>query len=289
MTMTAGQVRGDVGADRGNLLLGDPNARSQAFSGRREGEEHASSPSNMNVGSIERGVSMVAGGILLLQGLSRGTITGLVTAAVGGALVYRGATGQCQAYQALGIDTSDTDPSPQGRDNAARKAEQRLSKHGVEVGVSFLVGKSPGELYQVWRQFDRLPTFMSHLKSVRVTGEKTSKWTAQAPRIYGDVEWEAEITRDDKDQLIAWRSLPGGDLDTTGEVRFEPAMGDRGTYVHVLLRYVPPAGKVGHWFAVVTGNGPEHQIREDLRNFKRLMEVGELPTTRGQAVGSCGK
>lgn len=248
----------------------------------------AESQSVRNVGSTERAVSVAAGAILALQGLSRGSLPGLVVAGVGGALLYRGATGQCGLYKALAINTSESTDGQQGEAQRRQRTEQNLASHGTEVAVSFIIDKPAEELYQFWRKFDNLPTVMTHLKSVRVIDERRSHWVAQAPRIYGDVEWDAEITADEPNSRITWQSISGGDVDTRGEIRFEKALGDRGTNVHVTLEYVPPAGKLGHWIATLTGNGPQHQVREDLRNFKRLMEVGELPTTKGQPVGSCG-
>jgi uncharacterized membrane protein len=52
--------------------------------------------------------------------------------------------------------------------------------------------------------------------------------------------------------------------------------------VRVELKYDPPAGKVGATLARWLGEAPEQEIAEDLRSFKRLMETGEVPTTRGQ-------
>jgi uncharacterized membrane protein len=61
--------------------------------------------SNVNVGSTERLCSSLAGGALALYGLSRMSLAGLVLAGLGGSLLYRGATGQCQLYKALGVNT----------------------------------------------------------------------------------------------------------------------------------------------------------------------------------------
>src|SRR4051812_45838640 len=61
-----------------------------------------------NVGDSERMISAIGGGVLALIGLSRRSVPGLVFAAVGGALVYRGVTGKCSIYSALGIDTSNS-------------------------------------------------------------------------------------------------------------------------------------------------------------------------------------
>jgi uncharacterized membrane protein len=42
---------------------------------------------------------------------------------------------------------------------------------------------------------------------------------------------------------------------------------------------------VGAAIAKLFGESPEQQIQEDLRRFKRVMEAGEIPTTRGQPMG----
>jgi uncharacterized membrane protein len=39
--------------------------------------------------------------------------------------------------------------------------------------------------------------------------------------------------------------------------------------------------------APLLSKGSKRMIREDLRNFKRIMEVGEIPTIIGQPHGTC--
>ncbi len=56
----------------------------------------------VNVGNAERIVSAVAGGVLLLHGLSCRSLSGWLPAIFGGCLLYRGVTGHCQVYDALG-------------------------------------------------------------------------------------------------------------------------------------------------------------------------------------------
>ena len=63
--------------------------------------------SDVNVGSAERLCSSLAGGALTLYGLSRMSLMGLVLAGIGGSLLYRGATGHCQLYKALGVNTAE--------------------------------------------------------------------------------------------------------------------------------------------------------------------------------------
>ena len=76
-------------------------------------------------------------------------------------------------------------------------------------------------------------------------------------------------------------------METTGEVTFEKALGDRGTMVKVHMDYVVPGGTMGKWAAKLMGQSPEKQVFEDLRNFKRKMETGEVISTEGQPRGTC--
>ena len=63
--------------------------------------------SDVNVGSTERLCSSLAGGALVLFGLSRMTLAGLALAGLGGTLLYRGTTGHCQLYKAMGVNTAE--------------------------------------------------------------------------------------------------------------------------------------------------------------------------------------
>ncbi len=80
--------------------------------------------------------------------------------------------------------------------------------------------------------------------------------------------------------MLAWRSLPGSEVDTAGSVHFIPLNGNQGTFVTVTLKYDPPAGKPGALIARLFGQSPEGQIEGDLRRFKQLMEAGGVPTTK---------
>jgi uncharacterized membrane protein len=229
----------------------------------------------INVGNMERKASLAAGATLALLGLSRRNLPGLAIAAIGGGLLYRGATGHCYGYQAVGIDTAD-------------EAEKRRATEGFHVVHSTNINKSPEELYAYWRKLDNLPSIMSHVESVCVLDDRRSHWTATAPVVIGgSVEWDAEITEDVPNERIAWQSLPEADVDNRGVVEFKRLPGDRGTAVRVEIEYSPPAGRVGKWVAKLFGEAPDQQIREDLRAFKRTMEVGEVLSVEGQPHGSC--
>jgi len=159
-------------------------------------------------------------------------------------------------------------------------AAQRLSRggaaeRGIRVRKSITVNRPAEEVYGFWRDFENLPRFMRHLESVETTGEGRSHWKAKGPAGTA-IEWDAETTEDRPNELIAWRSVEGADVDNDGVVRFTPAAGGRGTEVHVELNYEPPAGKLGAMVAKLFGEEPSGQVTDDLRRFKQVLETGEV-------------
>ena len=59
-----------------------------------------------NVGSLESGISTAAGILFVVAALFPRSLRQLLLLGIGGGLVYRGVTGQCSVYSALGIDTA---------------------------------------------------------------------------------------------------------------------------------------------------------------------------------------
>ena len=162
----------------------------------------------------------------------------------------------------------------------ALSSNDSTSTGGNIVKKSIIIDRTPEEIYQFWHNFENLPTFMKHLESVSVTGDGRSHWVAKAPA-GSSVEWDAEVTEDRPNELIAWRSLEGADVDNSGSVRFERAPGNNGTIVHVDIEYNPPGGVIGSVVAKLSGEEPGQQIYDDLRNLKQVMEVGEIVLSDG--------
>jgi len=154
-------------------------------------------------------------------------------------------------------------------------AGERPRERGKRVVKSITVGRPPDEVYRFWHDFENLPRFMRHLESVQVMGDRRSHWKAKAPT-GKSVEWDAEVTEDRPNELIAWRSVGNADVTHEGSVRFDPAPGGRGTQVTVDIRYNPPGGKAGAMVAKLFREEPEEQIADDLRAFKQVMEIGEV-------------
>jgi uncharacterized membrane protein len=158
------------------------------------------------------------------------------------------------------------------------------SAPGVRAKAAITVNRPVEEVYLFWHDFENLPQFMSHLQSVRVTGDRRSRWRAKAPA-GTEVEWEAEIVGEAVNEFISWRSLNGSDVTNSGVVSFAPAPGGRGTEVRIELDYRAPGGKLGSVVAKLLGEEPSQQMREDLRRFKQVIEAGEVVRSEATPEG----
>jgi uncharacterized membrane protein len=163
-----------------------------------------------------------------------------------------------------------------------RTHPSRTSDGGTfSVSAGVTVNHPAEEAYALWRDFSRLPEFMTHLRSVSADG---THWVAEAP-VKDQVEWDSVITADEPGRLLSWKSAEGADVPNSGSVRFGRAPGDRGTEVRVELTYEPPAGKLGNAVAGLLGQEPRQQVTDDLRRFKQILETGEVVRSDGSPEG----
>jgi uncharacterized membrane protein len=219
-------------------------------------------PGRQNVGELERWASVVAGTAIAAFGLSRRNAGGTAAALIGGALVWRGATGHCPVYDSLGMSTAGLEK---------RQVSVPYGK-GIRVEESVTVAASPDRVYGFWRNLENLPRFMRHLESVEQFDGNRSHWTAKGPAGI-DAHWDAEIINEIPNELIGWRSVADANVANAGSVHFTPTVGG-GTEIRVVLRYDPPGGAVGDAFLRLFGEDPAAQIADDLGRLAALLNEG---------------
>jgi uncharacterized membrane protein len=229
---------------------------------------------SINVGNTERVVSGLAAGAVALMGLRRRRLRPLLFP-LAGSLISRAVTGRCAVNRALGRNSA--------RGSRVSPVASVRRGEGIKVEKSVVVNRPVHELYRFWRNFENLPRFMDHLEAVRVIDETRSHWVAKGPA-GTKVDWDAVIHNEIENELIAWRSLPGADVNNAGSVHFNEAAGGGGTEVRVILSYEPPAGKVGAAVAKLLGEDPSKQLEDDLRRFKQVMEA-EIPGSLRHPAG----
>ncbi|HEX8438398.1 SRPBCC family protein [Archangium sp.] len=219
----------------------------------------------VNVGTGERLLSVVVGLGLVGYGLRRRTVPSLLLALAGGSILHRGLTGRSRAFALMGMTEVAGEP-------------------GVAFELSATLLKPRQEVYQAWRDFERHPRFIPNLLSVRNLEGGRSHWVFQGPAGVL-LEWDSQVTEDTPGQRIEWNTLPGSKLPHTGTVRFEDAPGGRGTVVHLALHYHLPGGRAAAVAAKLLGEEPKQYLSRGLRQFKQLLETGEVATVDSQPHG----
>jgi uncharacterized membrane protein len=165
----------------------------------------------------------------------------------------------------------------------AKRLMERGECGAIHVEGTVIINRRPDDVYRYWRDFENLPHFMSHLKTVRTTGDRRTHWVAQGPG-GATVSWDAETT-EDLPNRISWRALPGSEAMHSGTVEFQPATGARGTRVRVHMDFGNALQAAGFAFASLIGKNPEQMVNKDLRRLKQVMETGEVLRTEGQSSG----
>ncbi len=128
------------------------------------------------------------------------------------------------------------------------------------------------QVYNQWTQFEEFPEFMEGVKEVRQLDDTHLHWRAE---IWGkEKEWDAEITEQDPDRRISWRSTSGAR--NAGTVRFEPLGPDR-TRVRLTMAYEPEdtLENVGDALGIFSA-----RVEHSVRDFKEFIE------NRGQETGA---
>jgi len=258
------------------------------------------------VGTGNRVASAIVGGALLLVGLRRRSLGGVLAAIAGGLLLYRGVTGGRSRNQSktsgshltgashstdatdstdgsASLDATDSTDSAASTDatdatdstDAGASTGARSSKTAVERSVT--VGKPAEGLYDRWTDPEQLNRVLGDAVEVTAEGDERQRWTVDGP-LGRSVTWETRTVEDRPGEVLRWESVEDSRLSGGGEVRFQPAPGDRGTEVTLRLRFDPPGGRVGDAAMDRLGFVPETLVSTALDRFKSLAETGETPT-----------
>lgn len=209
----------------------------------------------INVSWPERLLSATTGVALIGSGMRhfiKHPVRSFLQGMIGGYLLYRGASGNCPAYTALGKTR-----------NVRRTA-------AINVRTTLVVNKPRHEVYRFWRKLENLPSFMHHLASVREVDPLHSRWEAIIPANLGRVRWNAQIVKDEYGVLIGWQSIAGSAIENAGKVEFRDV--DEGTEVRVTITYRPPAGDIGVAIARILNPAFAKIVERDIKQFKEHIE-----------------
>lgn len=187
-------------------------------------------------------------------------------------------------------DTAGAGPHVSRKEGKIEKrlAETRDWSNAEIVGRTITIDRPRADVYAFWRDFENLARFMENIERVDVLDAKRSHWVVKAPGA-DSVEWDAILTEEIENQVLAWASAPDADIKHEGRVEFRDGPPRRGTEVKVVLAYEAPGGSAGKLIAKLFQKEPQIQARRDLRRLKQLLEAGEISTTETPAAAPRAK
>src|SRR5690606_8507520 len=86
---------------------------------------------------------------------------------------------------------------------------------GIVIQKTLHVYADLDEVYSCWRQIENFPQFMSHVREVTKLSDTMYHWVVDGPAGI-PVEWDAEVTADVPGELIAWRTVEGSVVHSSG-------------------------------------------------------------------------
>jgi uncharacterized membrane protein len=220
-----------------------------------------------NVGSTERALSLAGGAVLLLCGLRRGGLAGLLESGAGALLAARGVTGRSRLKRL-------TMPSPLEAQLQRRYGWQNLEA----ISRSVTIARPRSEVYAFCRDSERLPEVIGWLDHLEQLDETRFRWTVSGPlgKSYsGTVALEEERSG----ERLVW-ALEEAPMPHRFTLVFSDAPHGRGTEVKVLAACKPPAGRAGYAAASLISRFSGHRLMRDLRRLKQRLETGEIPSSR---------
>ena len=120
--------------------------------------------------------------------------------------------------------------------------------------------------YNQWTQFESFPEFMDGVESVTQQDDTHTHWVVKVGGVTR--EFDAEITEQTPDQVIAWASTGGDTGGQRGRVLFEP-LGAGSTRIDIELGW-DPEGVVENVGAGL--NIDQRQVDKSAEEFKRFIE-----------------
>lgn len=148
------------------------------------------------------------------------------------------------------------------------------------------IGRPAEDLRTLWLEPDTQARIWSHFADVTASPEGGADWVARGPA-GGAYRWRTETDASAADAL-RWTSLDGADVANAGTLRFRPAPGDRGTELHLEVRFDPPGGLIGEAAAKLFHVVPREIVLSALYRFRALALTGEIPTTDPQPAARKG-
>ena len=152
--------------------------------------------------------------------------------------------------------------------------------------AAITIGLPADELRALWLKSQTQARIWAHFADITPSDDDTAVWIARGPA-GGQYRWRTKMIETGPD-LIRWSSEEAAEVPNAGTLTFRAAPGDRGTELHLDVRFDPPGGVVGEAVSKLFHIVPGEIVRTALYKFRALALTGEIPTTESQPAARRG-
>lgn len=211
---------------------------------------------------------LAGGGFLALLGLKNWrSFIGLGMAGVGSGLIYSGLKNN-------GVF----------EDDFKRRVLNTQLGEAQRLTASIVVERPVDEVFEAWSECSNLALCMKGIDAVERINSTQWHFKAGAPQSKFFVEWNAEVVEHIDNELLAWRTMPGSDINHEGVVEFHALPDGLSAEVHCTVVFLPPAGKLGEKLSEMTGDLGNRMLGEELERFKYFMEPHPAPALEEESL-----
>jgi uncharacterized membrane protein len=192
----------------------------------------------------------------------------VAAAVVGGALFGARARGRLGLFARLaGVALLAAAAEPLVERRVIGAGERRRS---LALRESIEIDKPVSDVFEFFKNFENFARIIGAIHSVVDYEDGLSHWEAYTTS--GElVSWDAVVTKYVPNSVIAWESVAGGPVESTGLIRFAPVSATR-TRLNFELTYRAAPSGLGDAMRALVTPAPVEQLRADLEHARFYIE-----------------
>jgi uncharacterized membrane protein len=155
-----------------------------------------------------------------------------------------------------------------------RTSSPARDENTIEASVT--IRRAIEDVFNFYRDFRNLPSFLGDVMAIEQIGPATSRWTIQGP-LGIRTKWTIRVTEERPNELIRYETVTSPRLRTYWEIYFAPGSETGETQVREVMK--PPLGKLGRAAVAFIGKFPAEGVTANLHRLKQVMETGKVTDT----------
>jgi uncharacterized membrane protein len=151
---------------------------------------------------------------------------------------------------------------------------RRSDANSIQASVT--IQRPVDEVYEFYRDFRNLPSFLGDVMNIEQIDPVMSRWTIRGP-LGIQAHWTIKVTEDRTNEVICYETATSPTLATSWEIYFSP--GPKAGQREVREVMNAPLGRFGRAALALIGKFPAEEVFANLHRLKQVLETGRVSDT----------